>query len=306
MINQIKQTTNNLEQPINSLEQITTNIELTTNNIDPTTTKSKQKEYVGVTGFKTKEEIEIASNAFKIAGINKNSKITGMYGFLITDDQIFDFKEKGVLSPSLNALPNLIKTVPKGMMPTIHYCSRTRDLNLDKLMHLLYHVNTFSDCNFLQLNLDWPNPKKIETLKKIMPNMYIILQLDPEQQSINDAIKKIIINYEGLADKILIDSSHGAGIPYDSKTTSKMMMKIDADTSMFSYTICGGLTENNVYKRIIELKQIIKQEYPYMRSKIPFSVDAQGQLRTFDNSNLNYERVTNYICNAVKGLKDRI
>ncbi|MGV8162052.1 MAG: hypothetical protein ACP5N2_01820 [Candidatus Nanoarchaeia archaeon] len=268
--------------------------------------KIKEKEYIGITGFKTAEEIEVASAAFREAGINKDTKLTGMYGFLVLEEQVKDFSLKGTRIPSLNALPGLINKVPEGMMPTIHYCSRSRDLNLDNLMTVMYHVNIFSDCKFLQLNLDWPSPKKVQKIKELMPDTYIILQLNPDLQATHSSVVKATSTYEGIVDKLLIDPSLGAGIPYDAKITSKIIMKIDADSSAFSYTVCGGLHDNNAYDRIIEMKTILKQEYHYRKAGIPFSVDAEGRLRTPNEKNLDPDKVTTYIKESARGLRERV
>lgn len=263
--------------------------------------KIGQKEYIGITGFKTKEEVEAASAAFLETGITKEGQLTAMYGFLISEYQVHHPDLEGPRLPSVHNLPSLIKAVPEGMMPTLHYCSRSRELNLDTLMPLLYTVNTFSDCKFLQLNLDWPSPDKIQTIKKSIPDMYIILTVNPTTQSINDTVKKSL-QYEYIVDKLLIDPSLGAGISFDTEITSKIMMKMDADSSAFSYVVCGGLDDNNAYSKIIEMKTVLKEKHPYNKTGIPFSVDAEGRLRTLNGKNLDYDKVAAYIKESARGL----
>jgi hypothetical protein len=250
------------------------------------------KEYIGITGFKFEDEINATKKAYADAGITKDSDIGTMYGFLVSEKQSCDDTREGRRSPSLKNLDSMLKDVPSWMMPTLHYCSQSRNLDVDNLSRILDYGRIADNAVAVQLNLDWPSAKNVSLLKDRHPYLYIIQQVNPYYFPFVDTENKVM-EYEGLVDKLLIDPSLGAGIMYDINVTAKIINNIAEKTDKFSYVVCGGLDETSVYKKVIEAKSFVKPQ---------FSIDAEGRLRTLDGARLNLEATTDYIMNSARAM----
>jgi phosphoribosylanthranilate isomerase len=249
------------------------------------------KEYIGITGYKTKEEITATQKAFKDAGITSDNNITAMIGFLIHEKQAYDWTLEGRRNPSVEKLNDLLYSVPDNWLSTIHYCASSRTLNVDALSTIIDFEDNKEAIKAVQLNIDYPHPAQIEFLKKRYPGLYIIQQVNPNFPGI-DAVSKVM-DYEGLVDKLLIDPSLGAGIEYNISQSANLINRIYEKTTKFSYVVCGGLSDSNVYGKIMEAKSLVKPH---------FSIDAEGRLRTWDGQGLNIDAVTNYVKNAARAL----
>lgn len=249
----------------------------------------KQKEYIGITGFKYNEEINDAVRAFDEAGITAESSLTAMIGVLINEKQAGNTALEGRRFPSVENLGKLLSNVPGYMLPTMHYCSSSRTLDVDKLTKVLKWNGNYKGIKAIQLNLDWPAASGIAKLKERFPDIYIIQQVNPDFPSVNAAEK--VMQYEGIVDKLLIDPSLGAGKLYDIRQTSELINEIASKTDKFSYVVCGGLDAANVYGRIQEAKRFVNA---------PFSIDAEGRLRTFDGNGLEFNSCRSYVMNATK------
>lgn len=249
------------------------------------------KEYIGITGYKYMEEINEARKAYESAGINRDSEIGTMFGFLVSEKQAFDNSIESRRNPSLRNLDGLLREVPSWMMPTLHYCSRSRELDVDNLLKILDYKSVGFNTQAVQLNLDWPSEVHIAALKLHYPNLYIIQQVNPNFPGV-DAVSRVM-EYEGLVDKLLIDPSLGAGISYDISQSAEIINRISEKTDKFSFVICGGLDKENVYDKVLEARRFVNPS---------FSIDAEGRLRTFDGTRLDLEKTESYILNSAKAM----
>jgi hypothetical protein len=263
------------------------------------------KEYIGITGFKTLDEISAAAHIFTGAGITKGSNLTVMYGFLMSAWQLKEKDICGARNPALKDLPALLNAVPEGMMPTIHYCSRPRTFDLKNIAGILNYGGIAKQPIALQLNLDWPEPSGLKELKEMFPGIYLIQLINPTLQTEHETIRKAI-SYAGIVDKLLIDPSLGAGIEYDAKQTARIINKISEETSLFSYVVCGGLDENNVHGRIVGMKKLMRENtYFDAGQEMKFSIDAEGRLRSEDGKKLDLYKTAGYINEAVSAFRGR-
>ncbi|MGV8169500.1 MAG: hypothetical protein ACP5N3_05580 [Candidatus Nanoarchaeia archaeon] len=273
---------------------------------------NNRREYIGITGFKHLDEIRYTTAYFRESGINKDGEFTGMYGFLIFDGQINMPDTEFNKFPALNALPSLLDAVPEDMLPVVHYCSKSKKLNLENLFTLLERDGIYKKIKGVQINIDWPERDDLMKIKDKY-GLQIIQQINPTLQSERDTVKRAI-NYEGAADWLLIDPSLGAGIPFNVSQTSELINRIYGENQSFNYVVCGGLDEYNVKERIRAVRglmnaQIItvmngsKPEKTCISDDISFSVDAEGRLRISDGTKLNLKAAGKYIYEAAEEIK---
>lgn len=247
------------------------------------------KEYIGITGFKTLEEINSLSTVFQQS---LNKEYSGMYGFLISNTQLNKPSVESSRNPALKNLKTLINAVPENMMPTLHYCSSLRSLDLDNLTRVLEYDDLYDSCKFLQINLDWPSVNDLGKLKERFPDLYIIQQLNPRHEDTANMLSSIE-EYGELVDKLLIDPSLGAGIAYNAKESVEIVNSINKNSENFTYVVCGGLSENTVYSRVKEMQSLLN---------VNFSIDAEGRLRTQDRMSLDLIKCKRYIQESARAL----
>jgi len=95
------------------------------------------KPYIGVTGFKTADEVRAISTAFYGNNINGGSHYTGMLGFLCDHKNLADPDSVGKQSPALRALPELMRLTPPRLKPMLHYWTPHHDTLADEVTRAL-------------------------------------------------------------------------------------------------------------------------------------------------------------------------
>ena len=83
--------------------------------------KSKAKPYIGITGFKTLEEVQAISKIFDNYEFNENSEYLPMFGFICSHKRLENLNSEGKKSPSVNSLNKLIAATPEYSIPMIHF-----------------------------------------------------------------------------------------------------------------------------------------------------------------------------------------
>lgn len=241
------------------------------------------KRYIGITGFKTKEEID----ACKIISLNKEPII--MYGILTSQKTLNNPSSEGSRRPSLYQVPQLLEAIPKNAMPTIHHCTDNRDfyLELDKV---LSYDNIYDKrlCTAIQLNQRLPKISELEKTIKKYPDLNIILQLEPMDLATPKNTGKKLNEYSGLIDYVIIDPSRGVGITLDINNSLEVLKEIKINAIP---VIAGGLNSQNI-KEVITF---FRKEYGNN-----FCIDAEGKLRD-ENDKLNIKKMQSYITEAYKG-----
>ena len=248
------------------------------------------KEYLGITGYTRKEEILHANKVYSELGLPSES-LTGMYGFLTHDIQAANPEMYLPKFPSLQSLKGLLREVAPGMIPAIHLCSETNDLLVDAAERIFSFDNIYDLCKTIQINIDWPDPRKIDSLKLHFPEMYVVLQLNPVNAG---RPEKKIKEYSGLVDKVLIDPSLGTGSDIPVSMAVDMIQKLKASVPEMSYVVAGGFSGENVYSKVTEIRK---------QTRILFSVDVEGKVRTENGWGLHPEYVEEYLLEGVRGLK---
>jgi len=238
--------------------------------------------YIGITGFKTKEEIDACIEESS----GKEPMI--MYGILTSPKNFSNIAREGSRRPAFINLASLLEYVPKSAMPTIHHCSNNRQISseLDTLL-IADDIYDRGLCKAIQINQRLPDVKEIKTFKKKYSDIKIILQLEPEDIADPKATGQIVNNYEGLVEYVIIDPSKGIGKELNVYDTLKVLnnLKINAMP-----VIAGGLSAENVGAVV----KFFRKEYGD-----GFCIDVEGKIRDVEDK-LSVEKMTSYIKEAYK------
>src|SRR3989344_168917 len=140
----------------------------------------KPKPYVGITGFKTKTEIDEISRTWEEQGRDLGYKF--MFGFICSAKRLKEKEKSGTESPSINDLPILTGITPRFGLPMIHYYTPNRERLSQELQEVFSTGKMYEQgfCRAVQLNMTWPDPDQIQEVKKEFPNLEIVLQLPKE------------------------------------------------------------------------------------------------------------------------------
>ncbi len=153
----------------------------------------KQRPYIGITGFKTKQQVQQTTEAFLKNGIpNLFQNYTAMYGYLVSHKRLIDDIPASQRFPALHDLTEVIKEAPKWSIPALHYCAYNEKNMVEDVVEYFSMDNMYKDglCRAIQLNLNWPSIDKLEKILSDFPELEIIFQL-PQLESHGNNIKKV-------------------------------------------------------------------------------------------------------------------
>lgn len=241
----------------------------------------KERAYIGVTGFMTKDEVLAVLNTLP-AGFQRLL----MVGVLASSKTIAGQKNKWPdRYPAVDNLPRIFTQHPLALN-LIHY--NTKDLG-SLLQQLLWVDHLLGgDFNGFQLNIAWPDPKVLEQLHEQRPNLKIVLQIGAHafelvEHSPERLVQKIANEYLGLVNHVLLDPSGGLGQPFDPVKTKAYLDALHEFADRVGIGVAGGLGPDT----LAPLKSLL-MEYSYL------STDAEGKLRDSADK-LNLLSVTNYV-----------
>ena len=257
----------------------------------------KATPYVGITGFKTKEEILSVAPMFPKHGFDSESSHIPMLGFLVSYKRLADKTMPGKRSPVANDLGMLLSYVPARVLPMMHYYTINKPELAEEVKNLYSISNMYGSglCCSLQINMDWPPIEQVKKILQEFPDMIIVLQLPPKTtQGLSlEQIAKRAKEYDSLVKYTLIDPSRGEGIGFDVKYSTELMLALNEVMPTTRIGIAGGLAADNVKEKIL----LILKDY-----NEDFCIDAQGRLRTENGKALDYEKARAYIKASAKAL----
>lgn len=274
-----------------------------------------KKPYVGITGYKTRQEVKEAARLFKEQGfLEKTSLYRPMFGIAASNKRLADRRKGGTMSPSLDDIITLLREVPDYSLPVIHYATENRDKLAEELIEVFStghkkHAGIFSTgsmymdfCNAVQINMDWPEIKQIEKTRDAMPRMAFIFQIPQKAMQAYTANNVLDIKavaerageYSEFADYFLVDPSSGKGKEFDVSQCTELMMALKEKLPNARIGVAGGFSGDNVYEKMLKIHEKVKE---------PFSIDAQGRLRTEDREWLVMEKAQKYISEAGKATR---
>jgi hypothetical protein len=246
----------------------------------------KTKNYVGVTGFKTKEDVLHIADVARNLGYPNDKTV--MFGILCSSKYLDTPDVAGRLSPPLNQTAEIAKRVPNWAIPMMHYHTKERAF-FNEVYRLFSQNNLYDSCKAVQLNIDWPNLNDMSKIKNCFPALDIVLQIPKRATdglSMNELQQKVS-EYSEFADYALIDPSGGRGIDFDIEKGIETILAIDSVLPNTLIGIAGGFDGSNVRERLQQISNKYKKE---------FFIDAEGKLMT--ENTLDYAKVNTYLENA--------
>ena len=262
----------------------------------------ESKQYIGITGPVLKEEVLEICRLFEDFGFYEDSPVRPMIGILASYKTLNNIKIENRRYPELNLVQELIKEMKSGTFRTIHY--NTRELEslskqISELIHFPYH-KCFLDG--IQLNMTYPPLDQIEKIKKEFPKLEIIFQANSGvlNSGSKREIAERIMNYDGLIDYVLIDSSGGKGENLNISFSADLANEIKDLNPNINIGFAGGFKGSNVKTNCHNLINKCRD--------FSFSIDAEGGLRDklsekYGDDLLNMNKVREYIQSASSVLR---
>ena len=238
--------------------------------------------YIGITGFKAAEEVHFCDS------VAKGKEPMLMYGILTSQKSIHSPELEGSRRPAMTKVQEILSTVPEYALPMIHHCSDNR--NISEEISRIFSYDSIYDKELvkaLQLNQRLPEIKELEKIKGKYDGLQMVLQLEPPDLANPQETGKIVKNYDGIIEYIIIDPSRGAGKELDLDNTLEVLLALDTKAIP---VIAGGLNPGNV----ADVIQFFRKKYGDN-----FCIDAEGRLRE-DPNYLSRNLAGNYIRNALK------
>ncbi len=172
----------------------------------------------------------------------------------------------------------------------VHYNTKSPEDLLMQMVQITDEVGYL--LNGFQLNIAWPNPKTLETYHKLCPGKTIVLQVGnqafAEAFNVPSYLARIVKDYLGLVDYVLLDPSGGLGIPFYPLTMQEYLQELQQFENELGTAVAGGLSPSTLHL----LKPLVK-EFPGL------SINAEGKLRT-SMDDLDVAVARQYIEGALK------
>ncbi|MDP3726249.1 MAG: hypothetical protein Q8R36_03570 [bacterium] len=197
-----------------------------------------------------------------------------------------------------NRYPNLgdiagIFPVHSLALNLVHYNTKEPETLLEQMLV----VTRWGGPNFegFQLNVAWPRPRILEKYRRRHGNMYIVLQIGGGAfKKIGDSplrlAKKVIGEYKGLVDYVLLDPSGGYGKPFDSERIREYLVALREEGAerFIGLGVAGGLSPTT-----LNLVEPLVKDFPEV------SIDAEGRLRD-GNDKLDVSVAKKYVSKALE------
>lgn len=254
------------------------------------------KPYIGITGFKTKEEVQKLANVAKNLGLSNNTDRTFMLGVISSKRRLINTASEGRRAPSTDSLIELLDVVPKDLLPMMHYHTPLPDTLVDDIAELFGPLYDSGKCRALQLNNGWVNVRRVAKIKNKFPDLDIVLQVNyqDELEYVDETVSRAK-KYKDYISYTLIDSSEGAGVEYFGSVADRILVGLQSEMPNVVHGIAGGLSPANVYDKV---------KSTYESTIAPFNIDAEGRLFVPDKSRLDMDICEKYLLASVAAFKD--
>lgn len=247
-----------------------------------------RKPYIGITGFTTPDQvIRVAYN------IPMAFTYPVMAGILVSHKTLVGQPAKWPHRyPYREGLKKLFNR-RDGVITLAHYNTQEPGTLVDQLIRVIAWAGPNIDG--FQLNITWPDPQQLTDYRFMNPEHTIVLQInngcfasvDYSPEKLAEKIKR---NYEGLYEYALLDASGGTGAAMDVNTIRTYLMAFKQANILDGVGIAGGLSGDT-----IDQIQSLWDEFG------PFSIDAEGQLRSKDEADTLVEsKVDAYMQRSLK------
>ena len=242
----------------------------------------KPKSYIGITGFRTVDEVERIARHIESYPIGYV-----MFGITSSNKRLLDPTSSGKTSPPLKDINALVKAVPRHHLPMIHYFTDNPETLAQEVVALFEFCGLNVDtrpslmCG-LQLNATWPDPDQLNIIQEwCRTPIPITLQLPKEvlEKGLHHEVSARLKPYEGLIQYALIDPSGGQGRDVDLQMASQVMLEIAEYRKGITPGVAGGFNADNVAPRIKNLAVENICLHCNQARAYDYCIDAQGGLR---------------------------
>lgn len=243
-----------------------------------------KQQYIGITGFMTIDEIKCVQNM-----VADMDDIKVMIGILASEKTLKGLDNKYPHRyPKVESIKDLLVADEK-FLNIIHYSTDHPKLLGEQLEELAKLGGRRLDG--FQLNVAWPDPEIIKKFHSVHPGKILILQvgiraIEECGNAPKKVCQKIIDEYLGLVDYILLDPSGGLGKRIKSDGMMQFLHLFDEMQHNIGLVIAGGLCS----KTFGFITPIVKR-FPCI------SIDAEARLRDKDD-HLDLAEVEKYLKTA--------
>ena len=261
------------------------------------------KNFISVTAGKDSIEVDSVCNAFKNFGYSMKSNHLPALGFSVSDKSI-ERIEISLRYPKIDKINSLITKTTNRVLPIIHYHSNsihTYNSALEILANTI-QKNLFKTLQLGNDSHEWIPIKTIEKIKKLLPELNIILQITDLliTNKSNKDVGKIVKQYNGVIDAVQIDASCGNNKLINVNNSTNLYNSILYNSPELNIIFAGGLNGNNVSEIIKQINNVL--------GHYNFSIDAEGGLRKSfgkkGNDILEILKVNHYL-KAAAAYKDK-
>lgn len=179
----------------------------------------------------------------------------------------------------------------------IHYNTKEPETLLEQMLG----VTKISGSCFhgFQLNVAWPSPKALEAYRQIHGGVKIVLQVGSSAfrkigNSPVNLARKVMDEYDGLVDYLLLDPSGGLGEPFNTALAREYLEELRGQGAerFLGLGVAGGLSPTTL--NLVE---------PLARAFPKLCIDAEGRLRD-ENDTLDLSVAREYVSKAMRTFID--
>jgi len=249
----------------------------TTQNV--TTHATTQKAYLGITGYKTAEEVAHTVEQFSTvpmaytAMVGVNSPWHKLQSFVVGDSNNAEVEKISCVTRSVR------ETAP-WMIPMLHYYAPSDNLFADTICR----IADTTTMRAVQLNVAWPRLSEVAKLRR--EGITTTFQLASDMIATPDLSTRIS-EYAPFVDYALLDMSSGKGVSFDESQSEDLLQMLHSSLPNVQLGIAGGLDASCVFDRVSALRA---------RTGLELCVDAQKRLAS--NGSLDLDKVRSYIVEA--------
>lgn len=248
--------------------------------------------YIGITGFMSSREV---ASVLEVMPESSNRLL--MQGVLASRKGIFEGlpNNRPNRYPEEKNIAGIFVNDPCALC-LIHYHTDEPETLFNQMRvitdHAMVHFQGF------QLNVSWPPAIAMERYRRDYPEMQIVLQIGSEalrrvRNSPEKLVRKVMNEYAGSADYILLDASSGHGKPLDAASVRNYLEALRAEGAeeIFGLVVAGGLSAATLH-----LIEPLVQDFP------DISIDAESCLRDKDD-HLDIAAAKDYVKKALQMFK---
>jgi hypothetical protein len=227
------------------------------------------KQYIGITGFTTAEEVAAALRALP------PGRRRLMVGILVSDRTLEGLPEETGPRrlPAVADLPGLFSADPRAFN-AIHFHTRTPERLVDQAERVIEAAGP--RLHALQINLERAPPEALRALRASHPGLQLILTL-------RETARRFAETYAGLVDIVLFDWSAGRGVLFDSIEARAALEEVEAKMPGVALAVAGGLGPDTA-----DHVRPLLERFPDL------SFDAESRLRDADDR-LDLAKVEEYL-----------